>query len=166
MNSNLKFMPVLPRHYDEILALNAELVHFLDEMDMAHMLDLKSYSEIFHVVEVNGEFAAFIIAIPENTAYGNENYLWFNEEYSKFLYIDRVVISPKFHRRGIGAYIYEQIFAYAKEIDAKRITGEIDIEPPNPTSLAFHKTLGFQEVSTLSVYGGKKVVSLQVAKLD
>jgi predicted GNAT superfamily acetyltransferase len=45
------------------------------------------------------------------------------------------------------------------------VTAEIDIEPPNPVSLKFHERFGFKEVGKQAVAGGKKIVSLQAAKI-
>ncbi len=165
MEQKLEFLVAGQCHYEDILELNEELVHYLAPMDKAHMLELESYASLFHVVKCDGKMAAFIICLEEGTAYDNENYKYFESHYDSFLYIDRIVIKPEFHRRGIGNFIYDKVFEYAKTAGKPRLTGEIDILPENPVSLAFHKTLGFEEVAKLSVYNGKKQVSLQVAEL-
>lgn len=166
MERKREWKAVAPCHHQAILELNAELVHFLAPMDQAGLEKLLQESNLFHVVEIDGQMAAFVIALTEDTAYGNENYLWFQSNVEKFLYVDRIVINPAFQRMGIGVFIYDHIFAQAKAIGAPCVTAEIDIAPPNPVSLAFHKRFGFVEIGTKSVYNGKKMVSLQSAVVE
>ncbi len=153
------------KHYKEILELNEELVHFLAPMDDSLLVDLIRDAVMFKVVEVEGEFAAFIIVLDESADYDSPNFLWFKEEYSEFYYVDRVVISPKFHGQGIGKVIYEDVIATAKSKGISKVTAEIDYKPANPVSLSFHKNMGFKEVGRQEVYSGAKVVSLQCCEI-
>lgn len=161
----ISIVPVAPKHYQDILTLNKELVHFLAEMDQQTMLDIGGVCELFVAIEVDGAFAGFLMAMREGKAYDGINYKWFENAYPHFLYIDRVVLSPKFHKMGLGSKLYAYVFDYAKETHAAYVTAEIDIAPPNPVSLAFHKAKGFTEVGTLDLPYGNKRVSLQVAAI-
>ncbi len=163
--ANIEILKAEPRHYADILALNKELVHFLAEMDMELMLEITAQCCLFLAVEVDGEFAGFLLGLEPNTAYEGVNYKWFEEQYDSFLYIDRIVLSPKFHGMGVGTKVYEFIFDYAKGKGIPRVTAEIDIAPPNPTSLAFHKAKGFEEVGILELAYANKKVSLQCAQV-
>ena len=66
---------------------------------------------------------------------------------------------------GLGHLLYEEVFRHARETDVSVVTAEIDIEPANPVSLKFHERFGFHEVGRQEVYGGKKVVSLQISEV-
>src|SRR5699024_9242171 len=139
-----------------------ESVHFLSPMDRERLDYLANKADIFDVIEKDGKVEGFILAFREGGDYDSVNYKWFNERYDKFLYIDRVVISIEQQRKGLGEALYNWIFDHA-EVD--KIAAEIDIKPPNPTSLAFHKNFGFKEVGQHSVAGGTKVVSLEISEL-
>ncbi len=152
--------------YDAILAMNAESVHFLSPMDADRLAHLHSQAERLWVAESEGETAAFLLALTEGKDYDSENYVWFSGHYPRFLYIDRVVVSVKHQGKGLGKALYEAVLAHAKAIGVPCITAEIDINPPNPGSLAFHEGFGFTEVGRQSVAGGKKVVSLQQRLVD
>ena len=54
-----------PEDYDFILKVNEVNVEVLSPMPMERMLWLKEMSDMFVVAEVNGELAAFLIAIRE-----------------------------------------------------------------------------------------------------
>ncbi len=154
-------------HYDKILNLNEQLVHFLSPMDLNKYQKMIQETAMNKVALEDDEVTGFMMVFSEGKSYDSVNYKWFEQRYEKFLYVDRIVISPKHHKKGIGKKLYEELFSYAKKIGYNIITCEIDIEPPNPGSLKFHNRMGFQEVGTQEIdsKGSKKVVSLQIAEL-
>ena len=151
------------RDVERILELNESLVHFLSPLDREKLHHLIDQSEMMKVVEVNGRVEAFVLTFSEGKDYDSVNYLWFANKYDRFLYVDRIVVDETMHGKGIGKQLYQFVFDYAKDKGFSRVTAEIDIEPPNPGSLIFHKKFGFEEVGRQSVAGGKKIVSLQSA---
>lgn len=163
--SNITITPVEPCHYDEILSLNKELVHFLAEMDLPLMLSIGGQCELFSTIQVEGNFAGFVMAMTRGKDYDGVNYRWFEEHYNSFLYIDRIVLAPAFHGMGLGTAVYRHIFDYAKGHNIPYVTAEIDVAPPNPVSLQFHAKQGFQEVGTLELAYANKKVSLQCAQV-
>ncbi len=165
MSDKFVIIPAQERHYAEVLKLNEELVHFLAPLDMVELKEMMSEFEEFLVIEIEGCVAAFLMTFRENANYGYPVYRSFSKKYDEFLYIDRVVVSPKFHGRGLGRLMYEYIFTNARKTDVPRIVAEINTIPLNIPSLEFHKTFGFKEVATEDLSGGKGRVSLQVAEL-
>ena len=151
--------------FESILRLNEESVHFLSPMSQEKLEHLDEQAELHKVVVREGEVVAFCLAFREGADYDSVNYLWFADHYPGFLYVDRVVVDLKKQTSGLGSLLYEEIFRYARETGVPLVAAEIDIEPPNPVSLKFHEKFGFSEVGKQEVAGGKKVVSLQVAKL-
>ncbi|KFN42577.1 GNAT family N-acetyltransferase [Arenimonas oryziterrae] len=152
-----------PRDFAAILGLNAESVHYLSPMDAARLERLDAQSAYHRVVEIDGEVVAFLLALREGANYDSPNYRWFSEAYDRFLYIDRVVVSAQQQGRGLGALLYDDLFAFARTEAIDPITCEFDIDPPNEASRRFHARYGFLEVGTQQVADGKKRVSLQAA---
>ena len=145
-----------------ILELNRVNVEVLSPMDLDKYRYFLDCSDLFQMAEVNGEPAAFLIALREGIAdYTSENYIWFSGQYDKFLYVDRIVIDEKFRSRGLGRILYEGVFENAAKADLSVVTAEIDIEPYNEPSLKFHKAMGFEEVEQQVIRGGEIKVSLQ-----
>lgn len=149
--------------YPRILYLNEDLVNFLSPLDQEDLGKLVEEAEFFQVIEVEGQVEAFLIALREGKSYTSVNYLWFSKNYENFLYIDRVVVSREYMRKGLGRKLYSYIFDREKDVDY--ITAEIDIEPINQVSLDFHKSFGFKEVGRQTIKNGEKTVSLQLAKI-
>jgi predicted GNAT superfamily acetyltransferase len=144
-----------------VLALNEESVNFLSPLS-AERLEALHRSAAYHkVVDADGEIAAFLLAFSEGAPYDSPNYLWFVERYRRFLYIDRIVVAPAHRGAGFGARLYDDVAAFASRSGAPWLTCEFDIEPTNPGSMRFHRRMGFSEVGTQTIGGGKKRVSLQ-----
>lgn len=155
-----------PEDYDFILKLNEVNVEVLSPMPMERMLWLKEMSDMFVVAEVNGELAAFLIAIREGQPYDSENYVWFSEKYPQFLYIDRIVIDEPFRAAGLGRALYQVVKDRAIETGVKVVTCEVDTIPYNETSLKFHEAMGFREVGEQIIRGGAIKVSLKACELE
>ena len=43
------------------------------------------------------------------------------------------------------------------------MTAEVNVDPPNPVSSAFHESMGFAEVGRQQTYGGSVTVALLAA---
>jgi predicted GNAT superfamily acetyltransferase len=108
---------------------------------------------------VDDELAGFVLVLGPGLDYGSENYRWFSRRHERFWYLDRVAVHERFRRRGVGSAIYDAV-----EVEAARrgwpVLLEVNVEPPNHASLAFHAARGYREVGTLR-HGEEKVVSLQ-----
>lgn len=109
------------------------------------------------VVDVNGEIAGFVVTVAAGADYDSELYRWFSARYTDFLYLDRVVVDPDFRRRGIADVIYDQVEARAGQHGL--FTLEVNSEPPNVASLAFHTHRGFAPVGDVAD-GAKRTAML------
>jgi len=61
-------------------------------------------------------------------------------------------------KQGLANRLYEDLFRTAREAGHDRIVCEVNSDPPNPASDAFHAALGFEEVGNASIHGGTKTV--------
>jgi predicted GNAT superfamily acetyltransferase len=101
--------------------------------------------------------AGFVLVFGSGTDYDSENYRWFSRRYPDgFHYLDRIVLDERFRRRGLGRRVYGAVEADAAAHG--RLVLEVNLEPPNDPSLAFHRARGFVEVGRLA--NGGKVVAL------
>lgn len=140
-----------------VLDLNERNVELLAPLDAARLDQLSTWAHRAQVIEVAGERAGFVITVPAGTDYDSPNYRWFSALYgSSFHYLDRIVFEDRFRRRGLGSAVYDMIEADAST--AGRLALEVNAEPPNPASLAFHAARGFAEVGRLG--GAGKAVAM------
>lgn len=152
--------------FAEIVRLNEESVHFLSPLGPQSLARLHKEAAYHRVIEQGRSLVAFLLAFREGASYESPNYQWFSRQYAQFLYIDRVVVARACQGQHLGSLLYQDLFSYARQSGAPRITCEFDIDPPNDVSRRFHQRHGFMEVGTQTVAGGCKLVSLQVAALS
>lgn len=151
--------------FEAICALNLAEIEHTSAMDVPRLAALAGIACIHWVACVEGSVAAFILAMCNGAPYENENFAWFARKFPRFVYIDRVVVSPACRGLGVGRLLYEHVFAYAAANDFPAVTCEYNIVPRNAASAEFHDKLGFRELGTQWVAAGKKKVSLQAVEI-
>ncbi len=135
------------------LALNNAHAQELSLLDAGRLAQLVGWS--WHAAAV-GRLDAFILVFDQSSPYDGLNYRWFRERYERFAYVDRVVVAPHARGRGLARKLYEAVFARARVEGIPLVTCEVNLDPPNPASDAFHATLGFHEVGSAGL-GAKTV---------
>src|SRR5271165_3786006 len=140
-------------NFGALRALNndhAQELSFADAPRFAHLI-----ANAFFAAHIGTE--AFIIAFDQDADYESPNFIWFRQRFSKFVYVDRVVTALVARGRGHAAALYNAMFAAARAAGHERVTCEINADPPNPGSGAFHAKFGFQEIGSAVLPNGKTV---------
>ena len=145
------------------LALNAASEVETSPLDAAGLRQL--CDQAFHVGLVDRGRAAFLIAFDQDAAYSSPNFLWFRDRYPRFVYVDRVIVSAAARGQGLAQRLYGELFTRATGAGHTLVTCEVNLEPPNPASWAFHAAQGFTEVGRGTGAGALKVVSYLVRPL-
>ena len=144
-----------------ILALNVAWVHYSSPLDEAALGDLHAQAAYHRVAEVDRCIVGFLLAVGPGQGYESPNYRWFAARSDDFLYIDRVVVAGGHQGTGVGGALYDDVTAWAARHGFGRLVCEVNVEPANPVSDAFHERFGFVEVGAQWVAGGTKRVSLR-----
>jgi uncharacterized protein len=100
---------------------------------------------------------AFLIAFAPDADYDGVHFSWLRDRFDDFVYVDRVVVSSEARGRGIARALYADLFQRAQSDGHSMICCEVNVDPPNPASDAFHASLGFQEIGRASMANGKIV---------
>lgn len=180
--------PMVAGDLGEVLALNQTSVPAVGELDAARLTALVHMAELALVVRESGTAAAagpvagaapadgapdgapggrlagFVVALGPGCGYASPNYGFFDAGPADFLYVDRIAVAPWAHRSGLGRRLYAEVVARARELRRGRVTCEVNLQPPNPRSQAFHAALGFVEVGRQWTYG--HTVEVQLLELD
>ncbi|ANT52250.1 GNAT family N-acetyltransferase [Mesorhizobium amorphae] len=155
MNEPLPIDRVLPEDEPAILTLNNEHAAELSWLEPERLSFL--IGEAFYTRRI-GALEAFIMTFDQDAQYDSPNFLWFRERYRRFVYVDRVVVAAQARGRGHARRLYEDLFDQVSRAGHTIVTCEVNAEPPNPASDAFHAALGFAEVGGAVIHGGKKAV--------
>lgn len=142
-----------------VLALNEASVQALSPLDSEGLTRHRAAAEHVVVCEVEQTVAAFAIAYGPHAAYGSLNYAWHGERFDDFVYLDRIAVSHDFRRRGIATALYDDIERHA--VPHGRMVCEVNSDPPNVESLAFHRRRGYREIGHLTQTDGHTTVMLE-----
>ncbi|MEQ1953750.1 GNAT family N-acetyltransferase [Mesorhizobium yinganensis] len=151
----MEFSRLADQPEEEVLALNnahAAELSWLEPDDLRHLIAQAFYAEAV------GECDAFLIAFDQDADYASPNFQWFRARYRRFVYVDRVVVSPAARGRGLARTLYHDLFDRAAVAGHTTVTCEVNAEPPNPASDAFHAALGFTVVGSAPIHDGRKTV--------
>jgi uncharacterized protein len=138
-----------------ILALNNAHAQQLSWLEPERLEQLVAQSFLAWRI---GSLDAFLLAFDQDAPYDSPNFLWFRARYPRFVYIDRIAVTPSARGRGLARLLYCDLFDTARRRGHTHIACEVNVDPPNPTSDAFHAALGFVEVGCASIHDGSKTV--------
>jgi predicted GNAT superfamily acetyltransferase len=144
-----------------LLKLNNDFADNLSFLDPEGARQLLSQS--FMAAHVGDN--AFLLALDQDAAYDNPNFNWFKQRFDHFVYVDRVVVSKNLRGQGIARTLYDALFSRATAKGHAQVVCEINLDPPNPGSDAFHIAMGFEAIGQAYLPGRSKTVRYFAYKL-
>lgn len=140
----------------------APAVPLTSAADLARLIELSSLAL---AAQRDDTIVGFIIAISPGADYDSENYRFFESRTTDHLYVDRIVIDEQERGSGLGSALYDAVFDAARRDGRAEVTCEVNLDPPNPRSMAFHERLGFVRVATQETKAGTVTVALLAASV-
>ncbi len=113
--------------------------------------------QAFHARRI-GDVDAFLLAFDQDAGYDSPNFLWFRDRFARFVYVDRIAVAERARGRGLARRLYADLFDHAARAGHDRVVCEVNAEPPNAASDAFHAALGFSEIGRALIHDGAKAV--------
>ena len=145
-----------------VLEINNANTPGVSELTMIELAtDLKNSLHALVIDNEHGEVCAFCITFDPDAPEAGSNHEWFAERYKSFVYLDRIAIDSSHQNRGLGALLYQTVEQHMlNSAEHSLLCCEVNLEPPNPGSLRFHKRIGFTEVGQHSPQQGYLVSML------
>ncbi len=154
-----------PGDLEAVLELNNAAVPAVNELDEESLARLVGMSDFARVVDHDGRVGALLITLSgSGHPYASENYAWFCDRETDFIYVDRIVVHPDLHGRGIGRSFYDALLSHA-EGRTQRIFAEVNTRPRNHRSLDFHRRYGFRELGEREFADGTRSVAMLELRL-
>jgi uncharacterized protein len=132
---------------------HAQALSWLEPQQLTHMV------RNAFLAQAIGRAEAFLLAFDQGADYDSPNFLWFRSRYPRFVYIDRIVVAEAARGRGLARRLYASLFEQAAAAGHHCVVCEVNAEPANPVSDAFHQTMGFVKVGSGVIHQGAKTVT-------
>lgn len=152
--------PVADDDLAQVRVVNAANEPEVGPLDDARVALFRQDAERFSVVELDGAIAGLFVGLVEGVDYASPNYRWFADRHARFAYVDRIALQPEGRGLGIADAIYADFEELARSTGRRVVCAEVNVEPPNPRSLAFHRRRGFVVVDEVAPYGGAERVAM------
>jgi predicted GNAT superfamily acetyltransferase len=151
----------------QIAALNAAAVPAVSPTTEGELGVLLGFSHLAVVAvdeAAEASVLGFLICMKPGSEYASENYRYFESRGIDHLYVDRIVVADGVRGLGIGRQLYDAVFELARVEDRSEVTCEVNLDPPNPESLAFHARLGFERIGEQATKNATVTVALLAAR--
>ena len=145
------------RDIEGVLKLNNESVPAVNKLLTGDLENILSMSKKSWGIEIGENIVAALITLESGEPYQSDNYIWLETQFNNFCYVDRIMVDVAAKRNGYGKKLYATLESYAKEMGIEVLLCEVNVEPPNPHSLAFHTDLGWKPFYEREHGPGKKV---------
>lgn len=153
----LTIRPVRPDDFEQVLAINTEGYPGVSPLKLAELTLARELSPCFGVAEHASQVVGYIITYRDTQEYDGDEFNWFKQNFSNFLYIDQIAIAASARRLRVGTQLYRHIGQVAQELGLTSLVCEVNLEPPNPISLSFHSRQGFEAVGVMNTGDGRRV---------
>jgi predicted GNAT superfamily acetyltransferase len=150
---------LVPTDLDRVLEINQANTPEVGSVDADRLAFLVDQCAIALAAVVDELLVGFVLALAPGSAYDSVNYRWFMDRDGDTMYLDRVAIEQAHRGQGLGTGLYDAVFEEIGRSHSRlrRLGLEVNIDPPNPGSLAFHHRYGFIEVGTQRTPYGAEV---------
>ncbi|MBX3090876.1 MAG: GNAT family N-acetyltransferase [Cryobacterium sp.] len=147
-----------PHDVSVILTLNNDAVPAVPRATESELSSLLGSSDFGFAAVSDDEVLGFVMGFETGRDYASPNYRFFEDRGVDHLYVDRIVVAESARGMRIGQTLYGKVVELAIDQGRSEVTCKVNLDPPNPGSLAFHSRLGFSEVAQQD--NGYAIVSL------
>ncbi|HWL79392.1 MAG TPA: GNAT family N-acetyltransferase [Roseomonas sp.] len=153
--------PILPTELPALLALNNRHTPAVNALTLPELATLAEGALLALAAWEGGDARALLLAFgPEGPARG-PNHAWIRAHAPAAAYVDRIVVDGPAQGQGLGRALYAALAERAAASGLTELGCEVNLDPPNPESLAFHARFGFRRLGEATdSRNGKRVAYL------
>jgi predicted GNAT superfamily acetyltransferase len=152
---------IRPPDIGEIVLINHAASPGVATLDLAAAETLIAAASVAWAAVESERIVGYLIAMLPAVQYDGDEFLWFKRRGADFVYVDQIALAARCRGRGIGRVLYESLEKWARGNGGRTLACEVNLEPPNPGSLAFHARCGFIEVGRMLTSDGRHAALLE-----
>ena len=154
----LLIRPIRVEDYLDILRINSEAARHVAKLDERELHRLVALARVAWVAERTTGVCGYLLAMSNSDDYDGEEFCGFEQRLLQpFMYIDQIAIDFNLRRGGIASQMYERLMRWSLEHNRFVLCCEVNLRPPNPTSMKFHEVLGFEPLGEMQTSDGRLV---------
>lgn len=146
------------------LALNEAVLPHVNSLTLERMSWFAEFADYFRVADEDGKIAGMLVGFRPGSPYESAFYRWFCENFPDFAYIDRIAVAADARRSGIARKLYFD-FEECFRDSVPALACEVNLLPSNTTSVAFHQSMGFEQVEHAIIEPGVREVARLLKRL-
>ena len=155
--SELSIRATEAEDFQEILRLNVVALPAVSKLSAADLARLAVDASVAWVAVADSSVAGYLIGYVGSATYEGEEFGWFKQRVPGFVYVDQVALAPAYRGRGIGNMLYSRLESWGIHRQYTCLTCEVNLDPANPGSMAFHRRQGFMEMGRMHTVDGRYV---------
>jgi uncharacterized protein len=161
MSNLVSIHPAQRAHLDTIRSINVESTPGVAALTPNDLIDVFESASLIWVAMTHEQVEGYLIGFAHDAAYQGEEFVWFRSRVQDFIYIDQIAVAADSRRRGVAAALYQALETFAAARRLAALTCEVNLEPPNSGSMAFHRRQGFSEIDRLRTADGRHVALMR-----
>jgi len=146
-----------------VISINAQGAPGVTPIDRADLDFVLGLATLAWVAVADGAVVAYVTAFDDEVQYDEDEINWCRAHAKRFLHIDQVAVAADWRGKGVGSAVYSAVESWAVSRGYRSITAGVNLEPPNPESMAFHHARGFVEFGRVWTKTKTHVALLQKA---
>lgn len=158
--------PLVEGDRGAVLHLNAANYPAVAPLDSAALEGLLKFEgDHFVAVDGAGVVVGYLLSFPRESGYDDTEMCALRRLLPEpFIYICQIAIAPEYRRQGLGGAFYQRVEAVGHRRDARILCCDVNTNPPNAASLAFHRRLGFAEIAAGLAGDGRTEIAFLARK--
>jgi predicted GNAT superfamily acetyltransferase len=161
MQHPISIRDIRPSDIEDVLCINEDSSPGVCQLTLAGAERLITGATLAWAAVAKEGVAGYLIAFMDSASYAEEEFAWFKARDRDFVYIDQVAVAPSHRGRGVGRALYLALERWGARKLCRSMACEVNLEPPNPGSLAFHRSYGFIEIGRMHTADGRRVALLR-----